>query len=140
MSSVMRCLLVVVSWTILARSGATIPNYSGHALASGCRVGLRETGTQTLFEKSPRRRVPALIASHIRRGADRGVKLRDIEVLDPQRVELRRQLHEVFPVGAEDTLPARDHRCGLVERQLADIAWVRRIRDKGERSNRPLRR
>src|SRR5213080_5261906 len=63
-----------------------------------------------------------LAASHARRGADLGVELRDIGVLDSQRVELRRQLHEVFPVGAENALPARNQARGLAERQLADIA------------------
>jgi hypothetical protein len=53
-----------------------------------------------------------------------GMQLLDIGILYSQRVELHRQLHEIFPVGTENALPARDHRCGLGKRQFADIARV----------------
>ena len=48
-------------------------------------------------------------ASNRRRGAhaliDPPIQLLDIPVFDPERLQLRRQLREVFAIGAENILP-----------------------------------
>jgi hypothetical protein len=48
------------------------------------------------------------------------IQLRDIRVLYIERFQLRRQLHEVFAVGAEDAFSTCDHARGFGERQFAD--------------------
>src|ERR1043166_6233561 len=110
MSSVMRGLPVVVSWTLLVRSGTIIPNIRAAHLRQDAGLGSRKPALKHCLKSGDAGASARLCASRIRRGVNRGVELRDIGVVDPQRVELHRQLHEVFPVGAENALSARNDR------------------------------